>query len=102
MFLNALIEIRALTEATLDFPEEEIDFIEQHDVFNRLEKILTNIEEVKKAAQQGSIIRDGLTVVLVGQPNVGKSSLMNASPCGLSTRPTATKNATTRSTSPMA
>jgi len=78
VFLNALIEIRALTEATLDFPEEEIDFIEQHDVFNRLEKILTNIEEVKKAAQQGSIIRDGLTVVLVGQPNVGKSSLMNA------------------------
>lgn len=78
VFLNALIEIRALTEATLDFPEEEIDFIEQHDVFNRLEKILHNIQEVKKAAQQGSIIRDGLTVVLVGQPNVGKSSLMNA------------------------
>lgn len=78
VFLHALIEIRALTEATLDFPEEEIDFIEQHDVFNRLEKILANIQEVKKAAQQGSIIRDGLTVVLVGQPNVGKSSLMNA------------------------
>jgi tRNA modification GTPase len=78
VFLNALIEIRALTEATLDFPEEEIDFIEQHDVFNRLEKILESIQEVKNVAQQGSIIRDGLTVVLVGQPNVGKSSLMNA------------------------
>lgn len=52
MFLNSLTELRALTEATLDFPEEEIDFIEQHDVFNRLEKILLNIQEVKRATQQ--------------------------------------------------
>jgi tRNA modification GTPase len=78
VFLKALIELRALTEATLDFPEEEIDFIKQHDVINRLKKILSNIKDVKKAAQQGAIIRDGLTIVLVGQPNVGKSSLMNA------------------------
>jgi tRNA modification GTPase len=73
-----LIELRALTEATLDFPEEEIDFIKQHDVINRLNNILSSIRDVKKAAQQGAIIRDGLTIVLVGQPNVGKSSLMNA------------------------
>jgi tRNA modification GTPase len=77
-FLESLIELRALTEATLDFPEEEIDFIEQHDILGRLEKILSNIDEVKKSAQQGVILRDGITVVLVGQPNVGKSSLMNA------------------------
>ena len=78
VFLDALTELRALTEATLDFPEEEIDFIKQHDVLGRLEKILSDIQEIKKAAQQGVIIRDGITVVLVGQPNVGKSSLMNA------------------------
>jgi tRNA modification GTPase len=78
VFLKSLIELRALTEATLDFPEEEIDFIKQHDVINRLNNILSSIRDVKKAAQQGAIIRDGLTIVLVGQPNVGKSSLMNA------------------------
>ena len=78
IFLDALTELRALTEATLDFPEEEIDFIKQHDVLGRLEKILCDIQEIKKAARQGVIIRDGITVVLVGQPNVGKSSLMNA------------------------
>jgi tRNA modification GTPase len=78
IFLDGLTELRALTEATLDFPEEEIDFIKQHDVFGRLEKILSDIQEIKKAARQGVIVRDGITVVLVGQPNVGKSSLMNA------------------------
>ena len=77
-FLDALIEIRALTEATLDFPEEEIDFIKEHDVLGRLEMISEKISEIKKSAQQGSIVRDGITVVLAGQPNVGKSSLLNA------------------------
>jgi tRNA modification GTPase len=77
-FLDALTELRALTEATLDFPEEEIDFIEQYAVVGRLEKIQNQIKDILRAAKQGAILRDGIQIVLVGQPNVGKSSLLNA------------------------
>lgn len=78
VFLDALTELRALTEATLDFPEEEIDFIEQYAVLGRLEKIQNQIKDILRAAKQGAILRDGIQIVLVGQPNVGKSSLLNA------------------------
>ena len=78
VLLNRLIELRMYVEACLDFPEEEIDFIKQHDVLGRLEAISKKISEIKQSAQQGSIVRDGITVVLAGQPNVGKSSLLNA------------------------
>ena len=76
--LNKLIELRLYVEACLDFPEEEIDFITQGRV---AEKITTNqqtLEAIFKKAKQGVLLRDGINVVLIGQPNVGKSSLMNA------------------------
>ena len=73
-----LTELRALVEATLDFPEEEIDFLERADANGRLQRVLAALEDVVRRARQGAVLREGLHVVLVGAPNVGKSSLMNA------------------------
>jgi tRNA modification GTPase len=73
-----LTDLRALVEATLDFPEEEIDFLEKADAAGRLRQVCAALDEVLRRAQQGAVLRDGLHVVLVGAPNVGKSSLLNA------------------------
>jgi tRNA modification GTPase len=70
--------LRMLVEATLDFPEEEIDFLEKSDARGQLKGIVDALEQVFKQAAQGALLREGLNVVLVGQPNVGKSSLLNA------------------------
>jgi tRNA modification GTPase len=70
--------LRMLVEATLDFPEEEIDFLEKSDARRQLKGIVDALEQVFKQAAQGALLREGLNVVLVGQPNVGKSSLLNA------------------------
>jgi len=80
--IHALVErvtnLRMLVEATLDFPEEEIDFLEKSDARGQLSGIVEALDTVFRQAAQGALLREGLNVVLVGQPNVGKSSLLNA------------------------
>lgn len=75
--LLKLIDLRMYVEACLDFPEEEIDFITQGRVADKLAAIIDELAFVFAKAKQGSLLREGINVVLVGQPNVGKSSLMN-------------------------
>ncbi|WP_208117891.1 tRNA uridine-5-carboxymethylaminomethyl(34) synthesis GTPase MnmE [Spirabiliibacterium falconis] len=76
--VDMLIYLRTYVEAAIDFPDEEIDFLADGMVENKLNEIMAQLAKVRSQARQGAILREGMKVVIAGRPNAGKSSLLNA------------------------
>jgi len=75
--VEELIRLRIHVESALDFPEEEIDFLADDAIAEQLDQVIEKLKEVKRSAQQGRLLKEGMTVVIAGKPNAGKSSLLN-------------------------
>ncbi len=77
LLVEELTQLRIYVESALDFPEEEIDFLADKAIAEKLELVKQKLSDVKKSAQQGRLLKEGMTVVIAGKPNAGKSSLLN-------------------------
>jgi tRNA modification GTPase len=76
-FTNKLINLRTYIEAAIDFPEEEVDFLSEGNVEDKINNLILELENIQKQAKQGALLSQGMTIVIAGKPNAGKSSLLN-------------------------